>query len=54
MIGKASPIRVVQVSRHRGGRVQRAKDSLSVEEPLEIRSLGEMWRQGRSKRLQSL
>ena len=37
MIGKASPTRVVQVSRHRGGRVQRAKDSLSVEEPLEIR-----------------
>ena len=37
MIGKASPIRVVQVSRHRGDRVQRAKDSLSVEEPLEIR-----------------
>jgi FdhD protein len=28
---------VVQVSRHRGGQVQRDKDSLSVEEPLEIR-----------------
>jgi len=37
VIGNASPTRVVQVSRHRGGQVQRDKDSLSVEEPLEIR-----------------
>ncbi len=37
MIGKASPTRIVRVTRHRGGLIQREKDSLSVEEPLEIR-----------------
>jgi len=37
MIGKASPTRMVRVTRHRGGQIQREKDSLSVEEPLEIR-----------------
>ena len=37
MIGKASPTRMVRVTRHRGGLIRREKDSLSVEEPLEIR-----------------
>ena len=37
MIGKASPTRIIRVARHRGGLIQREKDSLSVEEPLEIR-----------------
>lgn len=37
MIGKASPTRIVRVARHRDGKVYREKDSLSVEEPLEIR-----------------
>jgi len=37
MIGKASPTRMVRVTRHRDGLIRREKDSLSVEEPLEIR-----------------
>ena len=37
MIGNASPTRMVRVTRHRDGLIRREKDSLSVEEPLEIR-----------------
>ena len=37
MIGRASPTRMVRVTRHRDGLIRREKDSLSVEEPLEIR-----------------
>ncbi len=37
MIGRGSPTRSVRVARHRDGRVVRQKDTLAVEEPLEIR-----------------
>ncbi|MEE2899044.1 MAG: formate dehydrogenase accessory sulfurtransferase FdhD [Gemmatimonadota bacterium] len=37
MIGRGSPTRSVRVARHRDGRVVRKKDTLAVEEPLEIR-----------------
>jgi FdhD protein len=37
LIGRASPTRSVRVARHRDGAVRREKDSLAVEEPLEIR-----------------
>ncbi|HIC16005.1 MAG TPA: formate dehydrogenase accessory sulfurtransferase FdhD [Gemmatimonadetes bacterium] len=36
-MGKASATRMVRVARHRDGQVRLEKDSLSVEEPLEIR-----------------
>ena len=37
MIGQGSPTRAVRIDRHRDGRAVEQKDTVAVEEPLEIR-----------------
>ena len=49
VIGRGSPTRSVRVARHRDGRVVRQKDTLTVEEPLEIRV---SWTEGELRRVE--
>lgn len=51
MIGQGSPTKTMRVAQYRDGAMRRRKDTLAVEEPLEIRVA---WKDGGNKRVEAI
>lgn len=51
MIGQGSPTKTMRVAQYRDGAMRRRKDTLAVEEPLEIRVA---WKDGEKKRVEAI